>query len=99
MNTTQFVTLQAMYTRFHDALIRAQQERLDRQDIVNGEVEWVTYERTVMLNAVNEARAERGYQPIDIAAIERVENKAAGHFDYTKKWALYCTELVHQEQQ
>lgn len=80
-------------------LIRAQEERPNRQDLIDDyEPAWVLYERETMHAAVNQARADRGLPPVPIAAVKRVEQQAFGHFDYTKKFALYCAELVWSEQ-
>jgi phosphopantetheine adenylyltransferase len=99
VTTIQYATLYALYSRLHRTLVRAQEERPLRDEFVDGELEWVTYERETMHTAVNEARAELGYQPVDVTAIERAEQSAGGHFDYTKKYALYCAELALKEQQ
>lgn len=56
--------------------------------------EWITAERQRMLDAVNGERALLGKGPLRLADVERVEQIAVGHFDYTHKFTLYCAELV-----
>jgi phosphopantetheine adenylyltransferase len=87
----------ALRNEFLAVLTAAQQERMDRQDIVDGELEWVRFERETMHRAVNEARGEAGKQPLPIDAVERVESSATGHSDYNSKFALYCAELVLEQ--
>jgi hypothetical protein len=72
------------------ATLSAQQEHRHEYDC-NG---WIAAERRVMHVAVNEWRVQLGRPPIDIAAIQRVEQWACGHSDYSSKFALYCAELV-----
>jgi hypothetical protein len=92
------VTTNTLLATMRTTLINAQHERPKREDFVDGELGWVTYERTVMLNAVNTARSERGLPPVTVTEIERVEQQAVGHSDYTQKFALYCSELARGEQ-
>lgn len=98
---TTATRLIATYEILHAALITAQAERDQRPDLVtvNGQPEcaWAIYERGVMLEQVNKIRADLGYQPVHMAAVERVENAAVGYSDYTKKYALYCAELALKE--
>lgn len=55
---------------------------------------WIEAERHAMHSAVNAERAARSLAPLDLAAVERVENMACGHSDYAHKFALYCAELA-----
>lgn len=87
------------YGRFHAVLSAAQTERHMRDDLVKGpnsqpECGWVAFEREVMHREVNQARADHGLAAIPLEQVQRVENLAVGHSDYTKKFALYCAELA-----
>lgn len=55
---------------------------------------WSTRERGVMRDLVNEERRRREQPPVTAADIERVERSAVGHFDYSRKFALYCAVLA-----
>lgn len=57
-------------------------------------LEWIAAEHNAMLRAVDELRAARGLPQIDRMFVARAEQMAAGHVDYTKKYALYCADLV-----
>ncbi|MCX4750978.1 hypothetical protein OG455_41590 [Kitasatospora sp. NBC_01287] len=87
----------ALHDQLLNILTEAQQERPERQEVFNGELDWVTFERTVMLNAVNAARAAQLLPPIPISAVEAVEQQAIGHSDYSTKFALYCVELALEQ--
>jgi hypothetical protein len=60
-------------------------------------LEWIAAEHNAMRNAVNDLRVERGLPVIDPMLIARAEQSAAGHVDYTKKYALYCADLVFDQ--
>lgn len=97
--TAAFAHLHALQQDMYRTLTRAQEERPDREDLVDDyEPGWVLYERETMHSAVNQARADRSLPPVPIAAVKRVEQQAFGHSDYTKKFALYCAELALKEQ-
>lgn len=88
----------ALMHRFEEVLLEAAGHRRERDDIVTGpgglpECEWVGYERDQMRAAVDAERARRGLPPVSGEAVRRVEQMAAGHCDYAKKYALYCAEL------
>jgi hypothetical protein len=93
MNTFQ----KMLYT-----LMKAQDTRKERQEFIVSnnpdekypEIGWVVYERQVMLDAVNHERKQLGLDPRPITDIVKVETQATGHVDYTRKFALYCSELV-----
>jgi hypothetical protein len=76
----------------------AQQERDQRPDLISGaygvECAWAPYERGRMHDAVNAIRAERGLPPVPMEDIDRVDRLAAGHSDYSRKFAFYCAELA-----
>ena len=59
-----------------------------------GFAEWPMMERRAMWKRVNEERARRGKEMLQIEEVARVEQMAVGHTDYGTKYALYCTELV-----
>lgn len=80
-------------------LSKAQKERPKLQAEVQvspnrWEFAWVTYERLQMLSAVNIERAKRGLSLLTAEDIQRVEQMALGHSDYSLKFALYCMELA-----
>jgi hypothetical protein len=60
-------------------------------------LEWIQFERLMMLATVNAFRADRGLPLRTLTDIERAEQMASGHIDYTKKFALYCSELVTKD--
>ncbi|MGW5123287.1 hypothetical protein ACWEQ7_04330 [Streptomyces sp. NPDC004069] len=82
------------------ALARAQDERGERPDLVDGpdgpECEWTAYERACMHEKVNEIRAERGLPAVPVEDIIHVEQLAVGHSDYSRKFAFYCAELAEK---
>lgn len=88
-----------LHKLFLDKLDRATQERPKRSGWAprfdgTSELEWITYERSVMLEAVNQARHAIGRAPVTVNDVMRVENTASGHCDYVRKFALYCAEMV-----
>jgi hypothetical protein len=94
VTTTQFTNLQSLFGEMRRILTHAQEQRDDRQEVIDGELDWIRYERQTMHDAVNQARADRGLPPTPLTLIERAEKQATGHSDYTKKFALYCAELA-----
>lgn len=79
--------MRASHKAVFDALVEAQQQRQAR-------IDWREYEMQVVLHKVNEFRAAKDRPPIDLLALERVEAMALGHVDYTRKFALYASELA-----
>lgn len=77
-------------------LITATAERNERPDLVDGELEWVRYEREVMHAAVNRLRAGRGLPPVPVELIVRAEELAKGHFDYVATFALGAADIAHE---
>ncbi|MFD8839748.1 spore germination YkwD domain-containing protein [Streptomyces griseofuscus] len=81
-------------------LAAAQEQRDQRPEVVHGpdgpECEWAAYERTRMHEKVNEIRAERGLPAVPVEDIVRVERQAAGHSDYSFKFAFYCAEITEK---
>lgn len=88
--------LQSLQSVFLDLLTEAQKQRAQRCERVLDELEWVVYERGVMLKAVNKVRLHRNCFGVVIEEIKRVETFAVGHCDYSQKFALYCAELALQ---
>jgi hypothetical protein len=82
-------------------LAAAQCERPDRSEWVDSpigrELGWVLHERRVMLEEVNRLRGERALPPVGVRDVERVEQSAAGHSDYSRKFAWGCAELVERQ--
>lgn len=92
--------LKAMTSSMADLLSRLAVDRPKRTnwvpvpgDPTRTELEWVTYERTALLSAVNRERLARGLGPISVEDFIRVENLAVGHSDYSLKLSLYCAEM------
>ena len=79
-----------MKRQFSDLLSTAQQLRPMRPN----PAEWGKFERSVMLDAVNVERAKRSLDPVTEAQLEKVEQQAVGHVDYSSKFALYCAWLA-----
>ena len=50
-----------------------------------------------MYDLANSLLAERNLPPLDMKDVYRVEGTAAGHVDYTRKFALYVAELVRDK--
>lgn len=88
----------ALRDRFRGMLLEATGTRNQRQEISRTvwgpEIGWVIHERMCMLTAVNVARSERGYPPVDIEAVRRADQQATGHVDWLDKFSLYCAELT-----
>lgn len=83
--------------KFFKALVAAQQHRGEKSRWVSDtELEWMVFEREVMFNFVNDERAALGKKPVTMDEIKRVEACASGHVDYTRKFSLYCSELVNK---
>jgi hypothetical protein len=89
--------LLALRKMFEDALVAAAKERSMRQIVVDGEMEWIRFERDLMHRLVNNARVVRGKDQVTLAAIRRCEQLAVGHVDYGTKFPLYLAELVQLE--
>jgi hypothetical protein len=86
------------FNKFYSALVTAQDMR-DCMPMRDHETPyWNTYEMLTMWSMVNRMR-KWAYDrpPVPYAEVKRVEQMAAGHIDYTKKFALYCSELVDLE--
>lgn len=77
------------FNSFYDSLKRAQEDRHCLPW-----PEWHTYEMLTMMRNVNRVRYHKDEPLVSLEEIEAVEQQAAGHVDYTKKFALYCAELA-----
>lgn len=77
------------FDSFHASLKDAQAERnlLPHPD-------WMEYELLTMLRNVNRVLAHKGQPLATKEEVSRHEQAAAGHIDYTKKFALYCAEMA-----
>ncbi len=84
--------MKTLIDRFEAILMEAHTHRDERTEFINDEIGWVTYERAVMLEAVNAERAKLGKKPI--ANVISAEKEACGHWDYTHKFAIGCAYLV-----
>lgn len=91
---TSYTVKMALRDRFLAALTSAQEQRPWRQEMEGDELGWIVYERTTMHQLVNQVRAESDLPPVDLGRVTRAENLAAGHVDYSQKFALYCAELA-----
>lgn len=59
--------------------------------------DWIECERLAVTIAANEwAVSHAPLRTVTEAEVEAVEAVAVGHVDYSRKWALYVTELVYQ---
>ena len=86
------------FHELHRVLVAAQERRRALTGFIDGEAEWVVYERIVMHAAPNLIRERAGKPDVPMAAIRRAEQSACGHSDYTKKFALGCAELATRDE-
>lgn len=86
--------LRKLMDDFLRVLSDAQRHRSKKSKWVGDELEWVIYEREVMLQAVNAVRLQRERPQVTVKEVHRVERCATGHVDYSQKFALYCAELA-----
>ena len=87
-----------MLPELAEALAEAQEQRDQRRSLdSHGAPAWVAHERAVMVDATT-ALLVRHELPIDAQevaeAVARAEDRASGHSDYTRKWALGCAEYI-----
>jgi hypothetical protein len=94
-------SLKAATDMLRAVLAAAQKERDRRPGLVDGpagpECEWAAFERGCMHTAVNAIRADRGLPSVPMEDVERADCLAAGHSDYSLKFAFYCAELTESE--
>lgn len=87
-----------MFRQLMDQMFRvlseAQELRSQKSEWIGDELEWVIYEREVMLQAINAVRLQRGRPGVSVGEVKRMENCACGHVDYSRKFALYSAELA-----
>jgi hypothetical protein len=83
------------FRELRDVLTAATKVRHLRPGFVDGDLEWVTFERSVMHDATNTIRARYQKPPVSVAEILVAENRACGHIDYVQKYAIGCADLVH----
>lgn len=76
-----------MHDRMLAVLVEAQQKR-------DSDPDWVEHEMVAMVDAVNRERRTRRRDEVTRKQVEDVEIHAQGHVDYSRKFALYCAELV-----
>jgi len=87
--------LPRLQEQFLRVLSKAQELRPQKSERIGDELEWVIYEREVMLRAVNAVRSQMGLLiEATLADVKRAEDCAVGHVDYSRKFALYCAELA-----
>ncbi|WP_147484249.1 hypothetical protein [Streptomyces albidoflavus] len=93
--------LRMLTDRLQRVLARAQEDRAQRDELVDGpdgiECAWAAYERKEMWKAVNAIRLDRGYSEVSLDEVIYVELQAAGHSDYSRKFAFYCAELATKQ--
>ncbi|ADD43238.1 hypothetical protein [Stackebrandtia nassauensis] len=93
-----FHTQAQWITMLEQTLASAQRQRSARAGLDScGVPEWVAFERRAMHEAVNRARVDRGLSPVTEAHVRWAEERAVGHGDYTRKFALYCADLISSE--
>jgi hypothetical protein len=89
---------QKLITEFEDFLTDLQKERKARPDIgdFHGEAlpNWAIYEIEEMFKKVNLTRAKLNLEPCSVQTLLVADSRAAGHSDYSHKFALYCAEIV-----
>jgi hypothetical protein len=83
------------FEEIKNALVAAQKERDVRRNLVDGQPAWIYHERARACDVVNQIRARMGKDPVATPLVVRAEMRAAGHVDYTQKFALGCADLVH----
>jgi hypothetical protein len=99
VNTAEAHTWHTVRDHLRAVLVEAQKERHLRPNLVQNtiggfECEWAVYERSVMLGEVNRRRALAAVEPVSADLLERAEQQACGHVDYTDKFATNCAELA-----
>lgn len=95
--TARTIDRRALIDWFVRELSKAQQERPARENITDfGEPEWALFEREKLLELINAERERRGFPPVGMEAVVRVENYATGHYDYTRTLALGAANLAMQ---
>ena len=70
-------------------LLKDEQKLRDQRGI-----DFPELERKALHEEVNRQRSEIGKHPVPLSDVESVETYAMGHFDYSQKFTLYCTEMI-----
>jgi len=96
---------ETLLEKFKKILVKAQTTRESNRELITytnylgkqaTTSAWVVYEIQFMTEAINKVKKELGQTNfVTFADVERIEAQAAGHSDYSRKFALYCSELVH----
>lgn len=100
MSARTYDLLHAFSDSLREVLAAAQEQRHQRPDLINTahgpECAWAVHEREVMLDAVNRLRVglDANLPPVTMAEVEQADQSAAGHVDYSRKFAWGCAELV-----
>ncbi|MCO1575571.1 hypothetical protein M8C13_07340 [Crossiella sp. SN42] len=89
-----------LQNRFQDHLTQLARQRQARAELVQTpyglECAWAGFERSKMLDLINDERRRLGKNMINQDDVDREERQACGHVDYLFKFSLYCAELVLQ---
>lgn len=91
------MTLSDLLPQMLRVLSEAQKLRPQKSEWIGDELEWMIYEREVMLRAINVVRRQRGRPEATMDQVVRMENCAKGHSDYNRKFALYAAELALEQ--
>ena len=98
---SDFFTVTIMkFKRFLDVEMEKRKERVGE---VHCEIEgrlvprWFILESEAILDEVNRVRGEGGNAKMSMQHYRAKERLAHGHSDYSRKLALYCTELVIED--
>lgn len=98
MTSQEHDAMMAVRNRLYEALVAATSMRDQRSELRSGpngqEYAWVQFEREVMHELVNRARADADLAPVTLEQVMAAECQAEGHVDYCAKFALYCAELA-----
>lgn len=97
MNSQEHAAHMARFERLHKILVQAQEARKFMPMEATDVPYWNTYEMLTVWGAVNQIRHNLNKDTLPFDLIERVESMAAGHSDYTKKFALYSAELILED--
>ena len=92
---------QNLIADFEAYLEDLQKDRKTRPEIkeFNGEPlpEWAIYEIESMFDRVNQIRRDLGLDTCPIKDVLTADHMAAGHSDYSHKFALYCAEIAQDK--
>ena len=102
------MTYKEVLEHLNRVLVTAQEKRNDNKwefveiashhnDLPTKVPSWNLYELKEMLISVNLIRVNNFLEPVTLKDIQRAEQTALGHYDYTKKFALACRDLVFKD--